>query len=204
MISAYVQAASLADTLAAAAPNANPEVIRLALSGVECASRSRQGVTDRVTIIDYSKPSTERRLWVFDLSRKTLLYNEFVAHGRDSGDNFASAFSNQPGSKKSSLGLFRTATTYQGKNGYTLQLHGLEAQFNDNAFARAIVMHGATYVSEASIKALGRLGRSWGCPAVRLEIAKELIDNIKDDRFMFIYYPDQVWLKSSTYLHCSQ
>ena len=204
MISAYVQAASLADTLAAAAPNANPEVIRLALSGVECASRSGQGVADRVTIIDYSKPSTERRLWVFDLSRKTLLYNEFVAHGRDSGDNFASAFSNQPGSKKISLGLFRTATTYQGKNGYTLQLQGLEAQFNDNAFARAIGMHGATYVSEASIKALGRLGRSWGCPAVRLEIAKELIDNIKDDRFMFIYYPDQEWLQSSTYLHCAQ
>lgn len=203
MTRTQAQAASLADTLAAAAPNANPEVIRLTLSAVECASRSGQGNADRITIIDYSKPSTERRLWVFDLSRKTLLYNEFVAHGRDSGDNFASAFSNQPGSKKSSLGLFRTAATYQGKNGYTLQLHGLEAQFNDNAFARAIVMHGANYVSSVSIKALGRLGRSWGCPAVRLEIAKDLIDNIKEDRFMFIYYPDQEWLQSSKYLHCS-
>jgi L,D-transpeptidase catalytic domain len=204
MINAYAQAASLADTLAVIAPNANPEVIRLALSAVECASRSGQGVADRVTIIDYSKPSTERRLWVFDLSRKTLLYNELVAHGRDSGDNFASTFSNQPGSKKSSLGLFRTATTYQGKNGYTLQLHGLEAQFNDNALNRTIVMHGANYVSSGSIKALGRLGRSWGCPAVRLEIAKELIDNIKENRFIFIYYPDREWLQSSTYLHCAK
>ncbi len=204
MISAQAQAGSLADTLAAAAPNANPEVIRLALSAVECASRSGEGVADRVTIIDYSKPSTEKRLWVFDLSQKTLLYNELVAHGRDSGDNFASTFSNQPGSKKSSLGLFRTATTYQGKNGYTLQLHGLEAQFNDNALNRTIVMHGANYVSSGSIKALGRLGRSWGCPAVRLEIAKELIDNIKENRFVFIYYPDRKWLQSSTYLHCAK
>ena len=89
MIRTQAQAASLADMLAAAAPNANPEVIRLALSAVECASRSGRGISDRVTIIDYSKPSTERRLWVFDLSRKALLYNEFVAHGRDSGDNFA-------------------------------------------------------------------------------------------------------------------
>ena len=204
MISAQAQAASLADTLATTAPNANPEVIRMALSAVECAFRSGQGVADRVTIIDYSKPSTEKRLWVFDLSRKTLLYNELVAHGRDSGDNFASTFSNQPGSKKSSLGLFRTATTYEGKNGYTLQLHGLETQFNDNALARAIVMHGANYVSNSSIKALGRLGRSWGCPAVRLEIAKELIDNIKENRFVFIYYPDRKWLQSSTYLHCAK
>lgn len=203
-LSAHAHAASLADTLAAAAPSANPEVLRLALSAVECASRRGQGIADRVTIIDYSKPSTEPRLWVFDLTRQTLLNKELVAHGRNSGDNFALAFSNQFGSKKSSLGLFRTGATYQGGHGYTLQLHGLEAQFNDKAFARAIVMHGANYVSNASIKAWGRLGRSWGCPAVRLVVANELIDRIKENRFMFIYYPDPQWLRSSTYLHCAQ
>jgi hypothetical protein len=94
-------------------------------------------------------------------------------------------------------------TTYQ-EEWLHVTLHGLEAQFNSNAIARLIVMHGANYVSSASIKVLGRLGRSWGCPAVRPAIAKELIDNIKEDRFMFIYYPDQEWLQSSTYLHCSQ
>ena len=92
---------------------------------------------------------------------------------------------------------------WMAENGYTLQLHGLEAQFNDNALERAIVMHGAIYVSNASIQALGRLGRSWGCPAVRLEIAKELIDNIKENRFIFIYYSDREWLRNSKYLRCS-
>ena len=124
-------------------------------------------------MIDYSLPSTQPRLWVFDVARGRLLYQELVAHGRNTGEQLAERFSNVEGSKMSSLGLFQTAETYYGSNGYSLRLRGLDAGFNDNALARAIVMHGAPYVSEAIAERLGRLGRSWGCPAVRQEVARD-------------------------------
>ena len=138
------------------------EVFNLALGAAGCAVRSG-AVTDpsTLTVIDYSKPSTAKRLWVFDLRSRALLYEELVAHGRGSGDNFATAFSNDPQSHQSSLGLFETAETYSGKNGYSLRLRGLETGFNDKALARAIVMHGAPYVSQEFAKSRGRLGRSW-------------------------------------------
>lgn len=103
----------------------------------------------------------------------------------------------------SSLGLFQTADTYQGRNGYSLRLRGLERGFNDRSEDRSIVMHGAPYVSDAIVDRLGRPGRSWGCPAVRNGVARQLIDSIKGGSLLFVYYPDSEWLKKSSYLRCT-
>ena len=176
-------------------------VLDMALGAATCAVRS--GAVDHprtLTVIDYSKPSSEKRLWVFDLETHSLLYEELVAHGQGSGDNVATKFSNQPETHRTSLGLFKTEDTYVGKNGYSLRLEGLDRGVNDKARERAIVMHGAPYVSEQFVKANGRLGRSWGCPAVRSTVAREIIDRVKDGGLVFAYYPDQDWLKSSKYL----
>jgi hypothetical protein len=140
-----------------------------------------------ITIIDYSKSSVEKRFYVIDLENKKLIYMCYIAHGKNSGDNYAISFSNQPKSLKSSLGLFLTAETYSGKNGYSLKLDGLEKGINDNARAREIVIHGADYVSEEFINKYGRLGRSWGCPALPENISKEIIDKISGGSCLFIY-----------------
>jgi hypothetical protein len=195
-------AASPAEQLKAMAPNADPAVLSLAVEAAACAAGCGEGRVERLTVIDYSKPSTEPRLWVFDLERHTLLFEELVAHGKNSGDNMAVSFSNEAGSKKSCLGLFRTGGAYTGGNGYTLRLFGLEPGINNNAYDRAIVIHGAPYVSPASIRTLGRLGRSWGCPVVRRDVAHPLIDSIKEGQLVFIYYPDDGWLNTSAYLNC--
>src|SRR5262249_57240074 len=126
---------------------------------------------DRLMVIDYAKPSSQPRLWVFDLHLKRLLFEEPVAHGRNSGGNRSTQFSNEPGSLMSSLGVFLTADTYIGKHGLSLRLHGVEEGINDRSMERAIVMHPAKYVRRA-----GSIGRSWGCPAVRPEISRLLID----------------------------
>jgi hypothetical protein len=189
--------------LAAAAPAANPEVLSLATRAADCARR--QGLLEgfhRLAVIDYSLPSTAPRLWVFDVDRGRLLFQELVAHGRNTGEQLAARFSNVEGSRMSSLGLFQTADTYYGQNGYSLRLRGLDAGFNDNALSRAIVMHGAPYVSEAIAERLGRLGRSWGCPAVRQEVARVMIDTLKGGALLFAYYPDRKWLKESPLLTC--
>ena len=153
-----------------------------------------------LTIIDYSKPSREPRLWVLDLAERKLLYEELVAHGRESGGDFATRFSNLPDSYQTSIGLFVTGTTYVGRNGYSLRLEGLDRGFNDRARERAIVMHGAPYVHPDTIRALGRLGRSHGCPAVREAVARELIDRVKGGGLVFAYYPDELWLQRSRFL----
>jgi hypothetical protein len=180
-------------------------VFDLALGAAVCAVRSG-AVPDpsTLTVIDYSKPSAAKRLWVFDLRSRALLYEDLVAHGKGSGDRLATAFSNNPESHQSSLGLFETQDTYSGKNGYSLRLKGLDAGFNDKALERAIVMHGAPYVSEQVAKSLGRLGRSWGCPALRQAVAHQIIDRIRGNGLLFAYYPDQKWLTSSRFLgRCS-
>ena len=176
-------------------------VFDLALGAARCAMRSG-AIADpsTLTVIDYSKPSTEKRLWVFDLRSRELLYEELVAHGQGSGDNLANVFSNQPDTHASSLGLFLTEDTYVGRNGYSLRLKGLDEGFNHLAGERAIVMHGAPYVSEDFVKANGRLGRSWGCPALRQGVAREVIDRVRGSGILFAYYPDQDWLESSRYL----
>jgi hypothetical protein len=177
------------------------DVFDMALGAASCAVRS--GAVDApstLTVIDYSKPSSEQRLWVFDLKSKELVYQELVAHGQGSGANYPTQFSNQDESHQTSLGLFVTSTTYVGKNGYSLRLDGLDKGINDRARDRAIVMHGAPYVSESFVKATGRLGRSWGCPAVSADVARPLIDRVKGGGLVFAYYPDAKWLKTSKYL----
>lgn len=206
-VGAVGPAASQASTAAAhswdwsAPAGLDPGVLRLALGAVTCAERSGTvAEPPTLTIIDYSKPSTERRLWVFDLRSHALLFEELVAHGSGSGENLASRFSNDAETHRTSLGLFATSDTYTGSNGYSLRLDGLEPGFNDRARARAIVMHGAAYVSEAVVRAQGRLGRSWGCPALPREVAARIIDRVKGGSLVFAYYPDQNWLRQSTFL----
>ena len=194
---------ALALDLARLAPAANPKVLELAARAAECAGK--QGLLDgqkHLAVIDYSRPSTEPRLWIFDLARQRLLFQELVAHGRNTGEGLAQRFSNVEGSKMSSIGLYQTAETYYGSNGYSLRLRGLDPGFNDNALSRAIVMHGAPYVSQAIAERLGRLGRSWGCPAVRTEVARTVIDTLKGGALLFAYYPDRNWLERSPYLQC--
>ena len=140
-----------------------------------------------LTLIDFSKPSTEERLFRIDVENRKLPFQTFVAHGKNSGVNIATQFSNRSGSLKSSLGFFITAETYYGKHGYSLRLDGMEKGINDNARKRAIVVHGAKYVSDDFIRKYNRLGRSWGCPAVSDDLSKEIIDLIKDGSCLFIY-----------------
>ena len=193
-------ATAVVDALRKEAPSLNVEVLKLALTGVKCAAkRGLVPRNDLLTVIDYSLPSTQPRLFVFDLNSNRLLFNELVAHGKNSGENKTKFFSNVHGSLATSIGLYVTANTYFGNNGYSLRLKGLDEGFNDQAWERAIVMHGASYVSKKTAEALGRLGRSWGCPAVRAEIAKKLIDTVKGGTPVFAYYPDENWLKSSRF-----
>jgi len=185
----------------AAEGDVDPKVLSLALTAAATAIDRGDVVNPRtLTIIDFSKPSTTQRLWVYDLRTRALLYRELVAHGRGNGTTYATRFSNESESNKSSLGLFVTAEPYIGKNGYSLRLDGLEPGINDRARQRAIVIHGAPYVNATAAKAQGFLGRSWGCPALRPAITRELIDAIKDGNLLFAYYPDQTWLSSSPYL----
>ncbi len=192
---------SLMSSLLRQAPGLRPGVLRLALGATGCAEERglvRRG--DLLTVIDYSLPSTQPRMFVFDLASNKLLFRELVAHGKGSGGDHAALFSNSPGSLATSLGLFVTAGTYFGHNGYSLRLRGLEQGVNDMAWDRAIVIHGASYVSRAAVQALGRLGRSWGCPAVRKEIAAKIIDTLRGGSPVFAYYPDKQWLASSAFL----
>ncbi|MBF6609262.1 MAG: murein L,D-transpeptidase catalytic domain family protein [Flavobacterium sp.] len=144
---------------------------------------------DILTLVDFSLSSNTKRLWVIDLSTNTVLYNSLVAHGRNTGNEFATNFSNKAESYQSSLGFYATGEIYTGKHGKSLRLDGLEKGVNDNARDRAVVMHGADYVSESFIKNHSRLGRSLGCPALPRELTSEIIDTIKDKSCLFIYHP---------------
>jgi L,D-transpeptidase catalytic domain len=183
----------------------SPNVFEMAMGAASCAVRSGEvGQPDTLTVIDYSRPSTEKRLWVFDLRSRRLLYQELVAHGQGSGENMAVTFSNDTDSHRSSLGLFVTGDPYVGKNGYSLRLDGLEDGINDRARERGIVLHGAPYVSADFAQLHGRLGRSWGCPALREAVARNVIDRVKGGGLLFVYYPDPEWLESSKYLACEK
>lgn len=198
------EADTLVESLVALAPDVSVEALRHALEARDCAIAGGAAVAaSRLAVIDYSRPSTERRLWVFELgATPRLLFAEHVAHGRGSGENLATAFSNVEGSHQTSLGLFRTAETYQGGNGYSMRLDGLEPGVNDRARARAIVMHGAPYVAPEQAQRQGRLGRSFGCPAVRSEVARPMIDALRDGQLLFAYYPDSAWKSGSPFLGC--
>lgn len=193
---------SVAEFEAASRGSIEENVLDLALDAASCAVQSGTVNNPRtLTVIDYSRPSSQKRMWVYDLQTRNLLYEELVAHGQGSGGNVPDAFSNEAETHRTSLGLFSTDTTYVGRNGYSLRLDGLDAGLNDRARERAIVIHGAPYVSESFVQANGRLGRSWGCPAIRPEIAREMIDRIKGGGLVFAYYPDQGLLQSSRFLN---
>ena len=150
-----------------------------------------------LTFVDFSKPSTVERLWVVNLETRELIIQSLVAHGRNSGEVTPVKFSNKMNSFQSSLGFYKTGTSYLGKHGLSLKLHGLEKGINDQAERRAIVIHGAEYVSEKYIAQYGRLGRSQGCPAVSLEIYSQLIKAIQGNTCLFVYYPEKEYFQKS-------
>lgn len=154
-----------------------------------------------LTVIDFSLPSSEKRMWIIDMKDGLIIHYGHVSHGRNSGELMAKQFSNVSSSYMSSLGFYLTGETYQGKHGYSLRLDGLEKGFNDKARERAIVIHGADYVHENFIRQTGRLGRSLGCPALPNEIAKEVIEMIKDRSLLFIYGKDKEYLDKSAFLN---
>ncbi len=153
-----------------------------------------------LSVIDYSKPSSEKRLWVFDLKEKTLIFNTYVSHGIKSGALLSTYFSNKYDSKASSIGIYKTDKIYHGRHGPSLKLEGLDRGFNDNASNRSIVIHGGWYVEDDFIKRYGRPGRSWGCPALPDTKTVDVINTIKDNSLMVIYYPNDRWFLKSRFL----
>jgi hypothetical protein len=179
------------------------EPLRLALQALACGRRAGELDTSTLTLVDYSRPSSEPRLWVLDLAAGSVRFQALVSHGKASGLVRATRFSNEPGSKQSSLGLFRTGDTYRGRHGYSLRLIGLEAGVNDLASERGIVIHAAEYASPDFAAIHGRLGRSWGCPALDPAVSRDVIDAIRGGTALFSSYPDASWLESSAFLHCA-
>lgn len=182
------------ERLAALAPDLRPVVLKRALTALECAADTELAEAQILAVIDYSLPSTSPRLWVFDRQAHRLLFHTLVAHGAGTGENEARHFSNRHGSRQSSLGLFRAAETYHGRNGFSLRLDGLDSGINDQARSRAIVVHGAWYVSEAMVGQQGRLGRSWGCPALEPASARPIIEVLKEGGALFVSAEDAAWL----------
>jgi hypothetical protein len=184
-----VPAAAAALAAVAADSGLRPEVLELALRAHERAVAAHQTTSPIMTVIDYSLPSRERRLWVLDLGQGTVLARALVAHGRGTGDDIARNFSDAEGSYQSSLGTFVTGATYQGKHGLSLRLRGLDLGLNAHAEARGIVVHAAEYVNEGIVAQLGRLGRSQGCPALNPAVAPRIISLIKGGTVVFSYFP---------------
>lgn len=154
-----------------------------------------------LTVCDYSLSSTKNRMWIIDLAENKVLLNTYVAHGQGTGEEFATAFSNKDGSHQSSMGFYVTGETYMGGHGNSLYLHGMDEGYNSAAYNRSIVMHGAAYVSKDFIAGTGRLGRSWGCPAVQSDLCDEIIDYTKGGTCLFIYYPEAKYMADSYWLN---
>ena len=184
------------------ASSLNGRVINKVVTALKCAKKYNIEHKKILTIVDYSLPSSTKRLWVFDLKEKKLLFHTYVSHGLKSGEALANYFSNKNDSKASSIGVYKTEKNYFGRDGLSLRLEGLDRGFNNNAFNRAVVMHGGWYVDEDFIKKYGRAGRSWGCPSVPLSVAKPLIETIKDQSLFVIYYPNKNWFFKSKFLNC--
>lgn len=189
---------SLYQNMNLAAAGLSKNVFELALKGYKklksISEISRDGI---LSIVDFSKPSTKKRLYILDINTKEILLNTLVAHGRNSGMTYANSFSNKPESNKSSLGFYKTLNSYWGEKGYALKLKGEEPGINDKAFARNIVVHGSDYADETFIRSTGHLGRSQGCPAVPEKDSKKVIDYIKGGSCFFIYHPTKQYLKHS-------
>lgn len=178
------------------------EVFQLALKGHDKLEEKGQLKNPSIiTIIDFSQSSTRKRMYVIDLQNKTLLFNTYVAHGRNTGEEFAKYFSNESGTHKSSLGFYVTENPAMGATvGLSLIIKGMEKGFNDKAMERAIIIHGADYATEDFIKKYGRLGRSYGCPSVPPDLIKPVSETIKGGSCLFIYHPDENYLHNSSLL----
>ncbi len=185
------------------APDLNPAVMNTVLTALECAKEAGVTHTSILAVIDYSLPSSQKRLWIFDLAQKKLVFYTYITHGFNSGVLNSPFFSNTMNSKSSSLGVFETQQAYKGRYGTALKLYGFEENFNDNAYKRFVVMHGAWYVSEWFVEKYGRAGRSWGCPAVSLDLVQPIIEILQDGAFMVAYYPEKKWLAESKFLNCA-
>lgn len=193
--------ANLFDKLELGAKGLSKKTLEIAVNGfVHLKDQGTIKNSDLLTIVDFSQSSRKKRFYLIDMKKKKLLKNTYVAHGKNTGLDIANKFSNTPESEKSSLGFYTTKTTYAGKNGYSLRMSGLEKGFNDNAERRAIVVHGADYVNANRVKSM-YMGRSQGCPALPKEEYKEVIDLIKNESVFFIYYPDSLYLSTSTILN---
>jgi hypothetical protein len=195
--------AEIKEMLHQEAPELNIAVINKVLTTLKCANERNVAHNDILTIIDYSLPSNDKRLWVFDLKEKKLRFHTYVSHGITSGTLSSKYFSNKNNSKASSIGVYKTDQVYYGRHGLSLKLDGLESGFNDNASNRSVVMHGGWYVDESFIKRYGRAGRSWGCPAIPENLKKDLIDTIKDNSLFVVYYPSDNWFVKSKFLSCN-
>jgi len=181
--------------------NLSFEVFRYGMIGYH--SLEQQGRLNEkgiLSIIDFTKPSTQKRFFTIDLKNQKVLYHTYVSHGRNTGENFATSFSNRPHSNQSSLGFYITGETYVGSKGFSMKLDGMDIGYNDNIRNRAVVMHEAEYVSEKWIQKYGRLGRSQGCPALSKEMNRKVINTIKEKSLIFAYYNDNKFLKSSANL----
>jgi hypothetical protein len=193
------QAATLYGKLRLGATGLPLTVFREGLVGYYNVRRAsgRASASPVLTLIDFSRPSKQKRLWVIDMQKERVLFHTLVAHGKASGADVPVAFSNKEGSEMSSLGFYRTAaTTYTGKHGLSLRLQGLDAGFNTNAESRAVVMHGAEYVCEDFVKAHGRLGRSQGCPALPVAETTAIVKAIKGGSVLYLHGPDKVPYRS--------
>ncbi|MEO6166007.1 MAG: murein L,D-transpeptidase catalytic domain family protein [Chitinophagales bacterium] len=177
------------------------EAFNLALQGMKKLQEAgRVAQCGIISIADMSQSSSKKRLYIIDLDQQQLLFQTYVAHGRNSGQEFAESFSNQPSSYKSSLGFYTTLDTYMGDHGLSLRLMGEEPGINNNAFDRAIVMHGADYANAEFIRENGRLGRSQGCPAIPANVCSHIVNVLKNGSCLFLYYPDKKYLATSQLL----
>src|SRR3990167_8452653 len=190
------------DLLNNSKPNLRQQVIDKVLTTIRCSAKTNILFNPILGIIDYSLPSNAKRLWVFDLANKKLLFNTYVTHGLRSGELITQYFSNKNNSKASSIGVFRTDQAYIGRHGLSLKLDGLDQCFNDNAASRSIVMHGSWYAEEYFIQRYKRAGRSWGCPAVPSSEYAQIINALKDKALLVVYYPNDDWFLNSKFLSC--
>lgn len=198
LVAMIVANSSVAKTNIKDADPVDKHVLMIAKTAIKKAKRTLDiNPKSIVTIVDFSKPSTEKRLWVIDTSNNKILFNTWVAHGRNSGFLNSTKFSNKPSSNQSSLGVYLTKGKYHGKHGLSVVLEGLEPDFNSNAKSRGIIMHSASYASRNFLRANGRLGRSLGCFSLDPEIGKEIMNYIYSNTLVIAYYPDENWLKNS-------
>ena len=176
------------------------EVYGDALRAWKRATERKKTSSSILTVIDYSRPSDERRMWVVDLAAERLLFHEYVSHGKNSGWGGMTSWSNVAESRQSSIGVSLTAETYYGKHGLSLRMDGLEKGYNERNRERDIVIHGAKYVGATFAREHGRVGNSWGCPAVDVAVSKEMIQRMKEGTVLVAWYPDARWRRESVYV----